>query len=60
MGTFRCTYTPQFAGQYKIAVKQAKLHITGSPFAVRVLASEAVPAHCTAYGRGGAVHVDAS
>jgi hypothetical protein len=27
-GAFRCTYTPQFAGQYKITVKQAKLHIT--------------------------------
>jgi len=32
------------------AVRQAKSHITGSPFTARVAAADAVPAYCTAYG----------
>ena len=49
-GTFRCSYTPQFAGFYKLIVRQGKSHSPARPSTCA--SSPQRPSSYSAYGRG--------
>jgi hypothetical protein len=51
-GTYVCSFLPEVAGTYRLAVSIDGKLIKGSPFDIKVRTDETVAGHCRALGAG--------